>query len=242
MIAPQADTVRTLTVRHPSQNAKTGPVAVSTFRTIASCPPDCVLYAITPDGSPSGPCYAANGRPGAQPFAHAARGLTELDILRQALAGTRPGDVIRFNVSGDYLRADGEPDREYIDATNATPTGRTVLSYTHAWKRMRPEWFADHVRPNASCDTVADLRQALAAGWSAVMVQSTGRELTLAGTVEGRKAVQCPNETTGRQCISCKLCAQTQRPSVVVFTAHGTQKRKASTALESRRSMEDHAA
>lgn len=216
------DEVQTLVV-FKSANQKTGAVALSTYRTQLSCPVDCALYGAG--------CYAENGI--VSPFGHAGRGSVSLDRLRDGIARLKAGDVVRFNVSGDYLKADGTPDHEYIEVTNSVPEHITVISYTHAWRRLRPEWFAKHTRPNASCDTPIDVALASAAGWATVIVDNDG---SLPGAViDGRRFVQCLFETKGKQCIECKLCAHTSRPSAVVFVAHGTRKRAAREALEARR-------
>lgn len=217
---------RTLVVLK-SGNTKTGPVALATYRTQTSCPTDCALMG-------SG-CYAENNGFGGSPspFGHAGRGQEGLEQLRERVAKVKPGQVIRLNVAGDYLLADGTPDHEYIEVTNTIPEGVTVISYTHAWRRLQPSWFRDHVRPNASCDTLADVPVAAAAGWATVIVDGDG---SLADTtIDGRRFVACPYETNGRQCIDCKLCSRTNRPSAVVFTAHGSRRKKASMALAERR-------
>lgn len=218
---------KTLTI-HYTANMKTGPVALSTYRTQTSCPNDCALF--------NNGCYAENrgpsGAPGPFGFANR-RGLEDLDVLRKAIRKLRRGDVVRLNISGDYLLSDGTPDHEYIAVTNTIPPYATVLSYTHAWRRLRPDMFVEHARPNASCDTEADAVEALAAGWSVVIVDPDG---SMPGTkVAGRQAVACPYETNGRQCIDCRLCARTKRPSVVVFQAHGSRKKVAVTAIKTRR-------
>jgi len=209
-----------------TQNRKTGPVALSTLRTQTSCPTDCALF--------NNGCYAENSTSGggAGPFRIAGRGASDLDDLREKLRKLRRGDVVRLNVSGDYLLADGTPDHEYIAVTNTIPPYVTVISYTHAWRRLTPDMFRDHARPNASCDLAEDVPEAIAAGWAAVVVDGEG---TLPGTrIAGRQAVACPYETSGRQCIDCRLCARTNRPSVVVFQTHGARKKAAARALVAR--------
>jgi hypothetical protein len=216
---------KTLTVRH-SENRKVGPVALSTYRTQTSCPTDCPLFA---NG-----CYAENSAHGGLgPFGVAERGgRSDLDELRAAIRKLRRGDVVRLNVSGDYLLDDGTPDFEYIEVTNAIPPYVAVLSYSHAWRRLNPAMFQDHTRPNASCETEADVAEALAAGWPVVIVDDG----TLPKRVAGRVAVACPYETSGRQCIDCQLCARTKRPSVVVFQAHGARRGTAKRAVQAARS------
>jgi hypothetical protein len=131
-------------------------------------------------------------------------------------------------VAGDYLLEDGTPDHAYIEATNEA-AHLVVLSYTHAWQRLDPAWFAKGTRPNASCDTPDDVRDALAAGWKAVIVDPDGR-YPQGLRLEGRTCVTCPYEVDRRQCMDCRLCAR-ERPSVVVFPVHGARRRVAANAI-----------
>lgn len=225
------DQVRTLCVFH-TMNMKTGPVWLSVYRTIQSCPPDCPLYSTALD--PNG-CYAANpGRGGSNSlFQKAQRGTiigtdyTELtDLLRKA----RRGRMVRLNVSGDYLLPDGSPDHAYIESTNHA-SHLDVLSYTHAWDRMKPDWFHPKTRPQASCDTLVDIVNARAAGWATVLVDPDHRYPQGSVLPTGTKAVICPNETRKIQCIDCGLCARSDRPSTIVFNVHGTRKNAAARAL-----------
>ncbi len=217
--------VKTLTVTR-SQNSKTGPVALATYRTQGSCPTTCALYGAG--------CYAENKGPGGGqgPFDFAEARGSDLQLLRERIRKLRRGEVVRLNVSGDYLLEDGTPDLEYIETTNTIPPYVDVLSYTHAWRRLDPGMFLDHVRPNASCDTVADVAEALASGWKAVVVDADGG---IPGQrLAGALAVSCPYESRGTQCIDCRLCARQKRPSVVVFQVHGTKKRLAREAIQAR--------
>lgn len=211
-----------------TDNRKTGPVAMAVSRTQDSCPNDCALYG---QG-----CYAENNGIGGSGsiFERAGKGGdTDLIELMLRIRKLRRGDVVRLNVSGDYLLADGTPDIEYISVTNMIPPFVDVLSYTHAWRRLSPDMFLEHVRPNASCDTPADAEEALAAGWKAVIVDDDG---SIPDTrIGGALAVSCPYETKGTQCIDCRLCARQKRPSVVVFQVHGAKRRIAGRAIKARR-------
>ena len=201
-----------------SRNTKTGRVHLATYRSQETCPGSCPLMG-------SG-CYAENrGVNGRQsPFGLADRGAdgddyTELIGRLERL----PDDaVIRFNVTGDYLSDDGTPDMAYIEATNRARGD--VLSYTHAWRALDPSWFEDRTRPNASCDSLADVSEARSAGWSTVIVDPGLALAELPGFVA------CLFDTKGLQCIDCRLCAKTRR-GTVVFPVHGSRRRAAAEAL-----------
>jgi hypothetical protein len=180
-------------------------------------------------------CYAENrgqmGRP--SPFMQAGKGMiegTDYTPLIAAIRRVGAGQMIRLNVAGDYLLEDGEPDMAYIEATNEAHR-LTVLSYTHAWERLDPAWFTDTTRPNASCDTPADVAEAISRGWAAVIVDPDQR-YPQGSKIAGATAVTCPYETSGRQCIDCGLCARTKRPSVVVFDVHGAKRKLAAASLQ----------
>lgn len=200
-----------------SDNRKTGKVALAISRLQMTCPTDCPLMG-------SG-CYGENNGYGgsASLFGRVLQyGKAGIDELRQELARLKAGDTIRVNVVGDYLM-DGLVDMDYIDALNTIPETVKVLSYTHAWRKMKPSMFADHVRPQASCETDEDVAKAKAAGWSTVRVVPQD-------ATAGKAEVICPNVTKGIQCVDCGLCAK-QRKSTVLFPVHGVQKRKATAAI-----------
>lgn len=215
-----------------SRNAKTGRVALATYRSQSSCPLTCPLMG-------SG-CYAENrgqgGRP--SPFgmvdASTSQRLiigTDYSTLTAELARIRAHSVVRFNVSGDYLDDTGQPDRAYIDATNhAARYGHVVLSYTHAWRILEPSWFEDGARPQASCDGPVDVTDALAAGWAPVMVDPDGR-YPQGRRINDAVCVTCPYSTRGRQCVDCRLCGRSARRSVVIFPAHGARKSRIAEVL-----------
>jgi hypothetical protein len=189
------------------------------YRTMDSCPTDCAFY--------GNGCYGT-GRIFGIPRDY---GTATADDPTYQAVRNMAGAVthVRFNVVGDYLDADGLPDMAYIEATNhvarSLPAGR-VIAYTHAWQRMRPEWFAYPV--NASCDTPADIAAARAAGWQTVAGVPTAD--SIGQTVAGSRIVACPAQTRDASCASCMLCARV-RPSTVGFVAHGTASTKARAAV-----------
>jgi hypothetical protein len=221
------DTVRTLVVaRSTNPKLSRDGRAAATYRTQGSCPDSCAFYPVR------SACYADTFRG----FGHAVRngqdGAAAAAIA--ALAETVPaGGIVRFNVSGDYMTADGRPDRAYIRATNALARRRpdvTYIAYTHAWRKLRPSWFAYTV--NASCDSAAETAAAAAAGWPTVAaVPADGR--AIGRTVAGRRIVQCPATVDGRDtsCAECRLCSRAARASTVAFPTHGTGARAAAATI-----------
>lgn len=153
-----------------------------------------------------------------------------------ALVDTMPhGYVLRLNVSGDFLTANGTPDYAYIAAANGVHSARpdvTIIAYTHAWRTLSPGMFTFVV--NASCDGPDDVVEARAAGWSTVVVDTNAEDTLIGGTLAGSRVVQCPAQTRGLTCDQCRLCGR-ERPSTVAFAAHGGGARKAVEALRERR-------
>jgi hypothetical protein len=188
-----------------SGNAKTGPMA-ATYRQQASCPTSCPFL--------NNGCYA-----GGRIFAISTKyGNHDLDALR-ALATSPLPNGIRFNVSGDFLTDDGRPDLDYIAACNEVAIahpGKAKIAYTHAWRILDPSMFAFVV--NASCESVEDVEEAVAAGWQAVMVNGVD------GTMIGDKPVMtCLAQTQDISCAECKLCSNGVRTRPVVsFIPHGS--------------------
>jgi hypothetical protein len=140
---------------------------------------------------------------------------------------------IRFGVVGDFLKADGTPDEEYIEQTNETATALPWVAwgYTHAWRRLKASVFRYVVR--ASAQSKEEVEQAIAAGWRTVIVDpGPDAPDTLIGTkIAGQRVVQCP-VTTGKtdSCESCLLCGR-DVPVVIAFPVHGVQKKKAAQAV-----------
>lgn len=208
-----------------SGNAKLGRMA-ATYRLQDTCPTTCPFY--------GNGCYA-RGRIFSIPRDHG-KDDAEANAALVALIDTMPQDyVLRLNVSGDFLTVNGSPDIAYIAACNAVATARpdvTIIAYTHAWRVLSPDMFTFTVA--ASCESGADIAEAIAEGWSPVTVDpGTGQPGSLLGeTVAGRRVVQCPQQKapTRVTCASCRACAKADRP-VIAFVAHGMGAKKASDAV-----------
>lgn len=201
-----------------SGNSKIGPMA-ATYRTQKSCPTTCPLL--------GNGCYATG-----RIFGIPTRlGREDVEAVRQLADKPLPYGI-RFNVSGDFLDADGQPDLEYIAACNEVATAHPEalkIAYTHAWRQLSPDLFAFPV--NASCETVADVAEAVANGWQAVMVNGPEGD-----EIAGKKVLTCLAETRGISCADCGLCgADVRTRPVVSFTAHGGGKKRASAAVASLR-------
>jgi hypothetical protein len=186
-----------------------------------SCPPTCKLLI-------ERSCYAMYGRVNL----HQLRARLRTFDLAAWLVGLPTFGKVRHNVSGDIF-ARSRPDMRYIAAMLAGHALRQDLrgwTYTHGWRSL--SWLPARLAGlpglavNASCDTPADVRDALAAGWPAVTVVP---ETAIGDTDCGAYIVRvCPQQVRpGVTCASCMLCAMPERaragrPIVIGFRVHGT--------------------
>jgi len=210
-----------------TRNSKTGRVDLSVYRSHGTCSPTCPLW--------NNGCYAEN-YPNlfmiADRYGFEGDDYTPLiEAIDKVRSMSGKNAVVRFNVSGDYLDDHNQPDKAYIEATNHA-RGLNVLSYTHAWRVLDPQWFYTTTRPNASCDTLRDVVIARDAGWSTTIVDPYDGIDPWGEAMAAREGfLNCLHTEVGLQCVDCKLCARTSRKSTVVFPVHGTKKRAAKEVL-----------
>jgi len=167
-----------------------------------------------------GGCYAWNGNTsrGANSVRKAtAKGRPA--TLRAALArAPRSAKVVRLGAIGDPARVNR---RElYADVEHARAEGFKVLGYTHHWKG-EPRTGALKNTLLASCETLAQAKDALSRGWL----------VTVAGPEKVEGMVTCPHYARPEiQCNRCGLCdVPTLRRTGfvgVVFPAHGGSRKK----------------
>ena len=211
-----------------SDNHKTGRIP-TVSRPQWSCPTDCPLMGMG--------CYGETkpGRPSIFDMVEKSvtRGpkMSMQDLVTRKWRKVPRG--IRFGVVGDFLRADGSPDQEYIDETNVTATALPWVAwgYTHAWKRLKASVFKYVVR--ASTQSREEAEEAIAAGWRTVIVDPgpNAPDTLIGSTISGQKVVQCP-ATNGKtaSCESCLLCGR-DVPVVIAFPVHGSGRGKAAAAV-----------
>lgn len=203
-----------------SRNRKTGDiptqyVGATRDETLSSCN-GCAL---SPNGEVGG-CYAWSGN--VSRGANSVRKATAKgrpSTLQAALARTpRSARCVRFGAIGDPARLK----REILlaDLALARTNGFKVLAYTHHW-REEPLTGGLNKELLASCETSAQVDQALAEGWL----------VALAGPVSAPGLVTCPNYARPEiQCNRCGLCdVPTLRRTGfkgIVFPAHGNGGKK----------------
>jgi hypothetical protein len=123
-------------------------------------------------------------------------------------------------------------DGEYLSALlDAVPRNGTAWTYSHFPAELLPAPVAGKTVINASCDNVDQALRAVKLGRPAVVVSLAHEGVVVR---DGVRFIRCPAELsesfTCAQCGNGKpLCAQAQRDYVVVFVAHGPQKKKVGT-------------
>jgi hypothetical protein len=220
-----------------SHNKKLGNmVTVSTSSN--SCPLSCGLY---------NDCYGKMGNTRIHWSRLDKNGLSYAELCH-LLNGLRKKTKVRFNVVGDLAsdndqKSDNTP---IIDATKLLKLSNIVKSrmldmilYTHhsiddvlnveALKIA----FSKGLHINISCETIEKAKKALNYGLNAVIVlplDSINKVLK----IDALTLVRCPAEYNAKiQCVNCMLCAKNRvdKKIVIVFTAHGTSKKRLSTKL-----------
>lgn len=208
-----------------SANVKTGPIPVSTSSS-ETCPSSCPF-----NGSG---CYAASG-----PLAihwnevtENRRGFEYPDFLK-AIKALPSGSLWRHNQAGDLLGAGetinpealGELVKANIGKRGFTYTHKTNNKDNHKWIKEANNW-GFTVNLSANNLEHADNLYDLGAGPVVTVLPMNSAPKTL--TPKGQAVITCP--ATYREnvtCASCKLCAISNRKTIIGFPVHGTQKKKA---------------
>ena len=215
-----------------SNNAKTGPIAVSTSSK-STCPPDCPIK--------EKGCYAGNGPLNLhwQKVTDGSRGVSFDDFLLQV--GALPiKSEYRHNQAGDLPGEYGQIDAPKLARLAATTKRRKLKAFTYshynvisnlnnrlAIKQANEQGFTINLSANhiSEVDTLLNLNIAPVA----VIMPSNSKKVSY--TEKGNKVVICPAQTNDpTRCIDCMLCAKKDRSFSIGFIAHGTSAKKAALA------------
>lgn len=232
-----------LHVTPTSDNAKTGPILVTTT-TALTCPDACP-FKRTVDGVNG--CYA-DGGPLAMHWKQVTLGkrgkpwADALVVLAAELRRKGKGATWRHNQAGDLPGQGDVIDGDALAAlvkVNADASARG-FTYTHKPLVASPHAEANlaAVRSanaggftvNASANTLAHADTLAELGVPVCVVVAHDAPDTLA-TPGGRKVVVCPAQRRdGVTCSSCRLCSRGDRSVVIAFRAHGASYRRAEAA------------
>lgn len=227
-----------------SDNAKTGPIPVSTS-SAETCPPSCPFRGHG--------CYAASGKLSLHwsRVTDGTRGGT-LDDLCATVASLPASQLWRHNQAGDLPGVGEAINAGELAALVDANAGRRGFTYTHK-PTDNPE-NAEAIRAanaggftvNLSANTLSHADDLAARGVGPVVAvlpssadhaaawESTRKAPAPLSTPQGRPVVVCP--ATYREDVTCKtcgLCAVASRRVIVGFPAHGARKRAASEVASS---------
>ena len=200
-----------------SRNPKTG-VMPAVYGHKDSCPPTCALM---------DSCYGKQGRAALHWATDAGASFADLiDWVSRLPRRT----MWRFGVVGDLPGNGADLCKDSILALARANKKRPALAYSHYpatasnLETLRAAKRAGFTI-NASCDSLADVRAAVAAGVPAVTYTDAG-DTRKSWRQDGIRFVTCPNQSLKAepQCKDCQLCADGDRGYVVVFRAHASKK------------------
>lgn len=196
-----------------SSDKKIGPV-VASYSTVDSCPDSCELK--------NGGCYAwglfylkvLSSKIENQKIA--------IKSLANALSDKNPvAKIVRHRVAGDVV---GDVPATMEECATVEQHGLINIGYTHNWRAEEAQPLKKHFR--ASCNSLEDVKEAVAMGWSTTLVAAGNVPKTT--TLEGKRAVICParhgvegkKDITCNDCTMCKVSDKT-KDIVVMFKIHG---------------------
>lgn len=223
------DTMTTHHLTLRSQNAKTGPIPVSTTSR-NSCPTSCPFYAKG--------CYAKSGPLGIH-WAQVTKGTRGcgFEEFTAQIAALPAGQLWRHNQAGDLPGEGDAINAGQLRQLAAANTGKRGFTYTHkpvsgsgrlasanrrAVKSANRAGFTVNLSANTLAE--ADKLAATEAGPVVCVVALDHPDRGL--TPGGQKVVVCPAQrVAGMTCEKCRLCANGDRGFVVAFRAHGSAKR-----------------
>lgn len=204
----------------------------ATYVSQQSCPRSCPFL--------NNGCYAEQGMTGihtkrlnkgkASPLALAKE--EHCQIL--GLAGDKP---LRLHVVGDCKTTAAARWVSMAAEVYQSRHEMPVWTYTHAWRDVPREAWGE-VSVLASCETEEQAEQAMQAGYAACItlpaLPTRGRAWK---TWRGHTIIPCPEQTRrSDSCTTCRLCwddkALRDRRAVIGFGAHGSGRKRVTTALD----------
>lgn len=207
-----------------SANVKTGPIPVS-ITGADSCPDSCPFS--------GGGCYAKGGPLAIhwRKVSTGERGLAWGDFL-SAIKNLSAGQLWRHNAAGDLLGAGETIDPVALGELVAANHGKRGFTYTHKtnhadnfqWIRAANNWgFTVNLSANDlhHADSLVDQN----AGPVVTVLPIDGP--TKQTTPKGRTVITCPATYRDNvNCETCKLCAVSDRQTIIGFPAHGNARAK----------------
>ena len=216
-----------------SNNAKTGPMAVSTSSK-ATCAPSCPFLPQNGGG-----CYAQSGPLNLHwlKVTSGERGVTFSAFLKM-LQNLPSGSAFRHNQGGDLPHNNGKISETFIRKMIKSVSHLRAYTYTHHSLKLGEN--LSLIRKanragftiNISCESEAQVDDAIAADLPAVVVAPSTESRTTWHTKDGNIVLVCPAQRSDTvTCADCMLCHKRGKKVAIAFLAHGTGKRKAEAQL-----------
>lgn len=212
-----------------SANVKTGPIPVS-ITGADSCPPSCPFS--------GGGCYAKGG-----PLAIHWRKVSQWDRgmpwadFCESISTLPDGQLWRHNAAGDLIGAGESIDPVALGQLVAANQGKRGFTYTHKtnhadnfkWIKAANTWgFTVNMSANSldHADQLADIGAGPVV--TVLPIDAPPKQLT----PKGRTVITCPaTYKEDISCATCKLCAVSDRSTIIGFPAHGNAKAKVQTVF-----------
>lgn len=213
-----------------SGNKKTGEMAVSTSSK-ATCSPSCPFL--------NNGCYAQSGPLNLHwlKVTSGERGESFPNFL-QKLKALPESSAFRHNQAGDLPHTAGKISRTFIRRMVESVSHLRAYTYTHHSVKLGENLsllrYANRngFTINVSCETEAQVDDAIAAELPAVLVVPSDEKRTVWRTESGNAVIVCPAQRSDTvTCADCMLCHKRGKKVAIAFLAHGTSKRKAEAQL-----------
>lgn len=216
-----------------SQNAKLGLGVASHMSSKNSCPNSCPLR--------NKECYARFSYTGIHwEKLSSGKGLSWNQFV-QKVESLPTNYKLRLNVAGDLVptKENGEIiDQKALKKLFTVAKSRNLTCWGYSHKKLTSgnikilkEAAKNNVIINASCDSLKEVDEARSKGLPAVVtVPRDFKSGTL--TPKGNKVIICPQQTHGKTCAECMLCAK-DRSVTIAFLSHGTAAKSLDKRLKS---------
>jgi hypothetical protein len=148
------------------------------------------------------------------------------------------GSAFRHNQAGDLPHNDGRISETFIRKMIVSVNHLRAYTYTHHSLKVGEN--LSLIRKanragftiNVSCESEAQVDDAIAHNLPAVMVAKSTESRTTWHTEGGNVVIVCPAQRSDTvTCSDCMLCHKRGKKVAIAFLAHGTSKRKAELAL-----------
>jgi hypothetical protein len=224
-----------------SKNSKIGTMS-ATYTAYQTCPKSCKLRPdVQSDGSfKQSACYASQDLVAIQMHRLTTASVdVSFDAIERAecegIESLTGKNILRLKVGGDTVSDKYARALAKACAVYTSKFGQLAYTYTHNWLNIARESFGQ-ISVLASCDSVAEVKQAKARGYATATVVSEFPNGAKLFEIDGEKMLPCPNQINNEvKCTACKLCTRDAelkaRNITVAFKSHGRQSESLSERL-----------